>query len=319
MKKSLAAALPAAALGAIAVHDLTQKRHAILRNFPVVGHARYWLERIGPELRQYIVAGNDEERPFSRDQRRWVYASAKLENNYFGFGTDNDLEHSDGNVIVHHRTFGRAYPTHGAVGQEARLPSAKVLGGSRGRRHAFRPQSVVNVSGMSFGSLSGNAIEAINRGAAAAGCLHNTGEGAISPYHRNGADLIFQIGTAYFGCRDEDGRFSIDRLKELVARNPVKALEIKLSQGAKPGLGACFRLPRSPARSPRPGACPRARTASARRDTPSSTTSTPCWTSSRCLRRRPDSRWASSPRSATWPSGPTSPTPWSGAIGASTS
>ena len=96
---------------AVAAHDLVQRRHAILRNFPVVGHARFWLEAIGPELRQYIVAGNDEERPFSRDQRRWVYASAKLENNYFGFGTDNDLEHSAGNVIVHHRTFGRAVPT----------------------------------------------------------------------------------------------------------------------------------------------------------------------------------------------------------------
>jgi glutamate synthase domain-containing protein 2 len=231
------AAAPVAALGAVAAHDLLQRRHAILRNFPVLGHARFWLEAVGPELRQYIVAANDEERPFSRDQRRWVYASAKLQNNYFGFGTDNDLEHSSGNVIVHHRTFGRAHPTHGAVGQEARLPSAKVLGGPRGRRHAFRPASVVNVSGMSFGSLSGRAIEAINRGAAAAGCLHNTGEGAISPYHRQGGELVFQIGTAYFGCRDDDGRFSLPRLQELVAGAPVRALEIKLSQGAKPGLG----------------------------------------------------------------------------------
>jgi glutamate synthase (ferredoxin) len=230
-------AVPVAALGAVATHDLLQRRHAILRNFPVLGHARFWLEAVGPELRQYIVASNDEERPFSRDQRRWVYASAKLQNNYFGFGTDNDLEHSTGNVIVHHRTFGRAHPTHGAVGQEALLPSAKVLGGPRGRRHAFRPSSVVNVSGMSFGSLSGRAIEAINRGAADAGCLHNTGEGAISPYHRQGGDLVFQIGTAYFGCRDDEGRFSLPRLKELVGTAPVRALEIKLSQGAKPGLG----------------------------------------------------------------------------------
>lgn len=238
------AALPAAALGAVAARDLLQKRHAILRNFPVIGHARYWLESIGPELRQYIVASNDEERPFSRDQRRWVYASAKLQNNYFGFGSDNDLEHTAGNVIVHHRTFGRSYPTHGAVGQEARLPSAKVLGGPRGRRHAFRPESVVNISGMSFGSLSGNAIEAINRGAAEAGCLHNTGEGAVSRYHRNGADLVFQIGTAYFGCRDEEGRFSLPRLKALVEDAPVRALEIKLSQGAKPGLGGVLPGPK---------------------------------------------------------------------------
>ncbi|GAB6987061.1 glutamate synthase-related protein [Nocardioides pyridinolyticus] len=191
MKKGLVAALPAAALGAVAAHDLLQKRHAILRNFPVIGHARHWLESIGPELRQYIVASNDEERPFSRDQRRWVYASAKLQNNYFGFGTDNDLEHGSGNVIVHHRTFARAHPTHGAVGQEARLPSAKVLGGPRGRRHAFRPASVVNVSGMSFGSLSGNAIEAINRGAAEAAlpAQHRRGRGLALPPQRRGPGL----------------------------------------------------------------------------------------------------------------------------------
>ncbi len=236
MRKAWSAA-PAVALAAIAVHDLVQKRHAILRNFPVVGHARFLLESVGPELRQYVVAGNDEERPFSRDQRRWVYASAKLENNYFGFGTDNDLEHSSGNVIVHHKTFGRQHATHGKPGQEAWLPSAKVLGQARGRRNAFRPSSVVNISGMSFGALSGNAIEALNRGAAAAGCLHNTGEGAVSKYHRNGGELIFQIGTAYFGCRDDDGRFDLGRLKDLVASTPIRALEIKLSQGAKPGLG----------------------------------------------------------------------------------
>jgi glutamate synthase domain-containing protein 2 len=243
MKKKFAAGA-AAAVGAVAAHDLVQRRHAILRNFPVIGHARFWLESVGPELRQYIVAGNNEERPFSRDQRRWVYASSKLQNNYFGFGTDNDLEHSEGNVILHHRTFGRAYPTHGSLGQEARLPSAKILGGPRGRSGAFRPASVVNVSGMSFGSLSGNAVEAINRGAAQAGCLHNTGEGAISKYHRNGADLIFQIGTAYFGCRDEEGRFSLSKLKDLVQSAPVKALEIKLSQGAKPGLGGVLPGPK---------------------------------------------------------------------------
>ncbi|HYO33042.1 MAG TPA: FMN-binding glutamate synthase family protein [Nocardioidaceae bacterium] len=235
--KKLWTAAPVAAVAAVAAHDLVQRRHAILRNFPVVGHARFWLEAIGPELRQYIVAGNDEERPFSRDQRRWVYASSKLENNYFGFGTDNNLEHTAGNVIIHHRTFGRQHSTHGKPGQEAWLPCAKVMGGARGRRLAFRPNSVVNISGMSFGSLSGNAIEALNRGAALAGCLQNTGEGAISPYHRKGAELIFQIGTAYFGCRDADGRFSLSALKDLVAGAPVKALEVKLSQGAKPGLG----------------------------------------------------------------------------------
>ncbi|MGC4789516.1 FMN-binding glutamate synthase family protein [Micromonospora sp. DT178] len=233
-------AVPAAvaAVAALAARDLIQREHALLRTFPVLGRARYLLESIGPELRQYIVAGNNEERPFTRDQRRWVYASAKQQNNYFGFGTDNDIEFTPGYPIIKHRTFGRAVPpsTPGA-GHDVQLPCAKVLGAARGRAHAFRPESVVNISGMSFGSLSGNAVEALNRGAALAGCLQNTGEGGLSPYHRKGGDLVFQIGTAYFGCRDDRGRFSLDRLKDLVAGAPVRALEIKLSQGAKPSLG----------------------------------------------------------------------------------
>jgi len=225
----------AVALGAVAARDLTQKKHAILRNFPIIGHARYLLEEVGPELRQYIVTGNDEERPFSRDQRRWVYASAKHENNYFGFGTDADVEHIQGHTYIKHRTFADRLPDD--HDPRALLPSAKVLGGPRGRAKAFRPNSVVNISAMSFGSLSGPAITALNKGAAAAGAMHNTGEGGLSPYHRNGADLILQLGTAYFGCRDEHGDFSLARLKEVVDSAPVKAIEIKLSQGAKPGLG----------------------------------------------------------------------------------
>ncbi|SEO44298.1 Glutamate synthase domain-containing protein 2 [Trujillonella endophytica] len=226
------------AVAAVAARDLLQREHTLLRNFPVIGHARYLLESIGPELRQYLVAGNEEERPFTRDQRRWVYASAKRENNYFGFGTDNDMEHASGYPIIKHRTFGSTVPpSHPASATDVALPSAKVLGGPRGRAHAFRPASVVNVSAMSFGSLSGSAIEALNRGAALAGCLQNTGEGGLSVHHRHGGELVFQIGTAYFGCRDERGRFDLDRLCDLVAGAPVRALEIKLSQGAKPGLG----------------------------------------------------------------------------------
>ena len=233
-----AAAAGMSALAAVAVRDLLQREHTLLRNFPVIGHARYLLESIGPELRQYLVAGNNEERPFTRDQRRWVYASAKAQNNYFGFGTDNDLEYTAGYPVINHRTFGRAVPaTNVHAGHDVTLPSAKILGGPRGRRQAFRPESVVSISAMSFGSLSAAAIEALNRGAALAGCLHNTGEGGVSPYHRKGGELIYQIGTAYFGCRDEQGRFDLQRLKDLVASAPIRALEVKLSQGAKPGLG----------------------------------------------------------------------------------
>src|ERR671917_469168 len=227
-----------AGLAAVAARDLLQREHTLLRNFPVIGHARYLLELVGPELRQYLVAGNNEERPFTRDQRRWVYASAKGANNYFGFGTDNDLEYTAGYPVIKHRTFGRAVPpSHVDAHSEVDLPCAKVMGAARGRAAAFRPASVVNVSAMSFGSLSGAAVEALNRGAALAGCLQNTGEGGLSVHHRHGGELVFQIGTAYFGCRDDRGRFDLQRLRDLVAGAPVRALEIKLSQGAKPGLG----------------------------------------------------------------------------------
>ena len=230
--------LPAAGLAGLAAHDLLQKERTVLRNFPVVGRARYLLEKLGPELRQYIVAANNEERPFSRDQRRWIYASAKRENPYFGFGTDNDVEHDEGYAVLKHTTFTDvAPPSVPHAGENVVMPCPKVLGAARGRRGAFRPDSVVNVSAMSFGSLSGPALEAINKGCAAAGALHNTGEGGLSRHHRHGADLIFQIGTAYFGCRDEDGAFDLQRLTDLVASAPVRALEVKLSQGAKPGLG----------------------------------------------------------------------------------
>ena len=222
----------------VAIRDLTQKKHAVLRNFPVVGHFRYWLEAIGPELRQYIVTGNDEERPFSRDQRRWVYASAKRENNYFAFGTDNDIE-KPGHILVRHSAFPIHTPHAGEPGHDDRYPlaCARILGEHRGRKHAFRPGSIINTSAMSFGSLSPAAVEAINRGVALAGALQNTGEGGISDHHRNGGELVWQIGTGYFGCRDDKGAFSIERMRDSIASAKVRAIEIKLSQGAKPGLG----------------------------------------------------------------------------------
>jgi glutamate synthase domain-containing protein 2 len=239
----LVALIVVALLVVLAVVDLVQTRHAIRRNFPVVGRLRYVLERIGPELRQYIVTDNDEERPFSRDQRRWVYSSAKRENAYFGFGTDNTMV-SPQYVLIRHSAFPYEPPAGtGAKGgdhntaDEAVIPGAKVLGEWRGRRQAFRPASVVNISAMSFGSLSSRAVESLNRGAALAGCLHNTGEGGISPFHLSGGDLVFQLGTGYFGARDPSGRFNLDLLCQKVETMPIKAIEIKLSQGAKPGLG----------------------------------------------------------------------------------
>jgi glutamate synthase (ferredoxin) len=228
-----------ALLVAIAIYDIFQRSRAILRNFPIIGHLRYILEMFGPELRQYIVTGNDEERPFSRDQRRWVYASAKKQNNYFGFGTDNDLDQQSGYIIIRHSTFPLTSPHAGEPGYDPsyRVPCAKVLGGKRGRKHAFRPASILNTSAMSYGSLSSAAVEAINRGVKIAGALQNTGEGGISDFHKKGGDLIWQIGTGYFGCRAPDGGFSMEKFLEAVAGAPVRAVEIKLSQGAKPGLG----------------------------------------------------------------------------------
>ena len=226
-------------LAGVVAYDLTQTKHAILRNFPIIGHFRYWLEAVGPELRQYIVTNNDEERPFSRDQRRWVYASAKKENNYFGFGTDNEVELASNYLIIKHSTFPYHPPApHNAT--EASLhpvPVAKVLGGWRDRRKKFRPASIINVSAMSFGSLSSAAVKALNRGCAQSGCLHNTGEGGISPHHDQGAGLVWQLGTGYFGARSADGNLDYDKLVEKVERFNVRAIEIKLSQGAKPGKG----------------------------------------------------------------------------------
>ena len=234
----IAAALLAAVL-LVALFDVTQKRHAILRNFPVVGHFRYLLEAIGPEMRQYIVASNLEERPFNRDQRSWIYASSKQQNNRHGFGTETDQEARSNHIVARHAAFPIATPEQGQPGYDPlhEIPCAKILGAARDREKAFRMTSVVNISAMSYGSLSAPAIEALNRGALIAGCLHNTGEGGISPFHLQGGELVWQIGTAYFGCRDSEGRFSKTHFLERLEAGRVRAIEIKLSQGAKPGLG----------------------------------------------------------------------------------
>jgi len=224
----------------IIIYDLIQKDHAILRNFPLVGHFRYILESIGPELRQYIISQNDEERPFTRDQRRWIYASAKKQNNYFGFGTDNDIEHTSNYVILKHSAFPyqKKTSTPKKENELYSIPCAKILGGARNRKKAFRPRSIVSVSAMSYGSLGGAAVEALNHGCKLSECAHNTGEGGISIYHQKGGELTLQIGTGYFGCRNDDGTFSMGKLVETVNNNPqVSSIEIKLSQGAKPGLG----------------------------------------------------------------------------------
>lgn len=232
-------------LSLIALRDIFfNKRHTIQHNYPILGHLRYLLEKIGPELRQYIVANNREELPFNRRQRSWIYASSKRENNYHGFGSDQD-HFAPGHMFINPSMLPFVVPKeHPSSRDKSLLPSAKVIGEASGRKRPFRPASVVNISAMSFGSLSANAVEALNKGAQKAQCYHNTGEGSLSPYHQHGADIMFHFGTAYFGVRDENGSFSMDKMVTLTKNNPqVRGIEVKLSQGAKPGKGGV--LPKS--------------------------------------------------------------------------
>ncbi|HKJ48018.1 MAG TPA: FMN-binding glutamate synthase family protein, partial [Christiangramia sp.] len=223
----------------IAISDIFfNKKHTIKHNFPVVGHIRYFLESIGPELRQYIVANNREELPFNRRERGWIYASAKNENNYEGFGTDQDI-FSTHYIFINNAMLAYKLPEgHPNIKNSGLIPSAKVMGAWNKRKRPYRPASVINVSAMSYGSLSAKAIESLNEGCKLSGAYHNTGEGGFSPYHKKGADVVFQIGTGYFGVRDENGNFSMEKLVKMVEENPeIRAIELKLSQGAKPGKG----------------------------------------------------------------------------------
>jgi len=224
---------------AVIIRDVfIQKSHTITHNFPIIGHIRYWIEKIGPELRQYIVANNREELPFNRQERSWIYASSKNENNLQGFGSDQDFN-SPGYIFIKNAMMGFNPPKdHFSKKNPGVIPAAKVMGVFHNRKRPYRPHSIINISGMSFGSLSAKAVESLNKGALQAGCYHNTGEGSISPYHTFGSDIVLNIGTAYFGVRDIEGNFSMEKLLEKVNSLPqLRAIEVKLSQGAKPGKG----------------------------------------------------------------------------------
>jgi len=223
----------------IAIKDIFFSRaHTILHNFPIIGHFRYMLESIGPELRQYIVANNREELPFNRSQRSWIYASAKRQNNYEGFGTDKDL-YFPGHIFINPAMIPYPLPkNHPNKADKTFVPCAKVMGEYNKRRRPYRPGSIVNISAMSFGSLSARAVEALNKGSKMAACYHNTGEGGLSPYHCYGADVVFHFGTGYFGVRNPDGTFSMEKMEAMVKEHDfIRAIEVKLSQGAKPGKG----------------------------------------------------------------------------------
>lgn len=209
------------------IHDLTQEKHAILRNYPLIGHLRYFLEKQGEYFRQYFFAGDRDEMPFNRATRTWVYKNAKNEVGVVGFGSTNDLR-EPGSIIFVNAPF--------PVLEDDRLPTSSLMIGENYCQQPFEAKSVVNISGMSYGALSVPAVRALSRGAAQAGCWLDTGEGGLSPFHlEDDCDIIMQIGTAKYGIRDHDGNFSPERARELA--KVVKAFEIKLSQGAKPGKG----------------------------------------------------------------------------------
>jgi glutamate synthase domain-containing protein 2 len=224
---SLVAFAAIAALGFVFIRDITQKKHGVLRNYPIVGRLRYFLEELGEYFRQYFFAGDRDEMPFNRATRGWVYRLAKNEGGTIGFGSTYDLHQSGALIFVNH-----PFP----VLEEERLPTPSLILGEGFCKDPFEARSIVNVSGMSFGAISAPAVRSLARGAAVAGCWMDTGEGGLSPYHlEGGCDVIMQIGTAKYGVRDAQGNLSEDRLVELA--KVVKAFEIKLSQGAKPGKG----------------------------------------------------------------------------------
>ena len=187
----------------VIIYDLFQKEHAILRNFPLIGHLRYLAEIIGPEIRQYWVTNDKEEMPFNRAERSWIYATAKKQKNTFGFGTTEQL-YEVGYPIIKHSTFPVPIDKENI---DYLIPCKKMVGQSNNRKKPYQPKSIINISAMSFGSLGENAITALNKGALKANCYHNTGEGGVSPYHCQGADTVWQLGTGYFGARADDGSF----------------------------------------------------------------------------------------------------------------
>ena len=221
--------LPSVIFGILAgmgVYDLIQTKHSILRNYPVLGHMRFFFEGIRPEIRQYLIESDQDEEPFSRDDRSLVYQRAKGVEDARPFGTRMRVYDA-----------GYSWVTHSVQPVHITDTDFRVTIGNKDCKQPY-DASIYNISAMSFGSLSANAISALNKGAKMGQFAHDTGEGGISRYHREGGgDLIYEIGSGYFGCRTEDGQFDPDKFKEQAASDQIKMIELKLSQGAKPGHG----------------------------------------------------------------------------------
>ncbi|MEY4755845.1 MAG: hypothetical protein RJA34_743 [Pseudomonadota bacterium] len=221
-----------AVLVGIGVYDLRQTKRSVLRNYPIIGHLRFMLEFIRPEIRQYFIESDNEATPFSRAQRSLVYQRAKGEPDKRPFGTQLDV-HAEGYEWINHSVAPTQLASHDFRVQ---------VGAQRAQPYSI---SVFNISAMSFGALSANAILALNAGAQRGGFAHDTGEGSISVHHRvHGGDLIWEIGSGYFGCRTSDGRFDADKFAANAREPQVKLIELKLSQGAKPGHGGVLPGPK---------------------------------------------------------------------------
>jgi glutamate synthase domain-containing protein 2 len=214
-----------ALLTILGTYDLIQRRHTVNRNYPILGHFRYFLESIGPEIRQYFIQSDTEERPFSREQRAIVYQRAKAVLDKRPFGTQLNMYE-----------VGFEWMNHSLVPTRITDSNFRIVIG----KHCSKPYSasIFNISAMSFGALSANAILSLNTGAKMGDFYHDTGEGSISRYHRRpGGDLVWEIGSGYFGCRNKDGTFNEEKFRENATIEQVKMIEVKLSQGAKPGHG----------------------------------------------------------------------------------
>lgn len=213
-------------LAALGTYDVLQSRHSILRNYPVIGHMRFLFEGIRPEIRQYLIENDQDEEPFSRDKRSIVYQRAKGVEDKRPFGTRMRVYDS-----------GYEWLTHSVVPKKIANEDFRVTIGGPECKKPY-DASIYNISAMSFGSLSANAILALNIGAKKGGFAHDTGEGGVSRYHRQGGgDLIYEVGSGYFGCRTDDGRFDVEKFRKQAEHPQVKMVELKLSQGAKPGHG----------------------------------------------------------------------------------
>ncbi len=215
-----------AALSALGVHDLNQTKHSITKNYPVIGHMRFLFEGFRPEIRQYLIESDHDELPFSRDKRALVYQRAKDVEDKRPFGTRLDVYEP-----------GYAWVNHSFQPKHIENWDFREKIGGKDCKQPYQA-SVYNISAMSFGALSANAILALNKGAKMGGFAHDTGEGSVSVHHRKyGGDLIYEIGSGYFGCRDDDGNFDPDNFAKQAADPQVKMVEVKISQGAKPGHG----------------------------------------------------------------------------------